>query len=236
MVTRRSFFPLFLSCSVRPCLGPGYVRKDFIGFYSGKGRLRQRRFPLLPPTETKNRNEFRRLIGQVGEVTQGLKDYSSAAASKGAELVMVIGRGRCEEANPCPSRFRRSGRSILNRKSDFTCTAAAAPPSTASAQSFRRLVCPFVLWSGGAEGGSTKRPFQNTEDGSTGDDRSLDGRCRQRSRLLCNNGGKHRRGVADHCRNFPPNRRRPRPRAARPALQMDGGRTLMECPSARMSD
>ena len=102
MVTRRSFFPLFLSCSVRPCLGPGYVRKDFIGFYSGKGRLRQRRFPLLPPTETKNRNEFRRLIGQVGEVTQGLKDYSSAAASKGAELVMVIGRGRCEEANPCP--------------------------------------------------------------------------------------------------------------------------------------
>ena len=167
----------------------------------------------------------------MGGDTQGFKHYSSAATSKGANLVMVIGRGRCEEANPCPSRFRRSGRSILNRKSDFTCAAAAVRPSTASAQSFRRLVCPFVLWSGGAEGGSTKRPFQNTEDGSL--DRR---RCRQRSRLLCNNGGKHRRGVADHCRNFPPNRRRPRPRAARPALQMDGGRTLMECPSARMSD
>ena len=74
------------------------------------------------------------------------------------------------------NRFRRSGRSILNRKSDFTCTAAAAAarPSSASARSFRRLVCPFVLWSGGAEGGSTKRPFQNTEDGSTDDDRSAD--------------------------------------------------------------
>ena len=126
MVTRRSFFPRFLSCSVWPCLGPGYVRRDFIGFYSGKGRLRQRRFPLLPPTETKNRNEIRRLIGQVGGIHR-VSSTSLLPASKGANLVMVISRGRCEEANPCPSRFRRSGRSILNRKSDFTCAAAASP-------------------------------------------------------------------------------------------------------------
>ena len=140
------------------------------------------------------------------------------------------------------NRFRRSGRSILNRKSDLTCT-VQRPLRSLARLSGRSLELRAEL------GGSTKRPFQNTEDGSTDVRRTrmataITGRTDADGAAgFCalnggGGGGKHR-PVADHCRNFPPNRpprRRRCPHCPSNGQPLGRGRTLMECPSVRANE
>ena len=105
---------------------------------------------------------------------------------------------------PVPSarnRFRRSGRSILNRKSDLTCTVQ---------RPLRSLARSFVRSFFGVESRRWIDKAAVSKHRRWIDRRRTDGR-RDGFRLLCGDGGggsgKHRRvAVADHCRNFPPNR------------------------------